>query len=147
MKSHRYLLLLKDLIGCTDNGGSEHSVHTLVSKSEFYPMFSTLIIEHYFLVTLSLNTSLHTHPQTFFASFTASEEAVVIPVTTTGGRGGGEEGVVVIVGGNTGLLKRYSLDLAGRNSHQVDGAENKGQHEHGKGLAAVRLSELLATKT
>ena len=82
-----------------------------------------------------------------------SEEAIVVPVTTTGGEGGSEDGVGVVVGeeGNTGLLKRYSLVLAGRNSHQVDGAGSKGQqHEHGgqaKGLAATRLSELLATKT
>ena len=68
-----------------------------------------------------------------------SEEAVVVPVTATGGRGGSEEGVVG-EGGDTGLLKRYSLVLSG----------GMGQHEHGgqaKGLAAVRLSELLATKT
>ena len=36
----RYLLLLKDLISCTDKGDSEHSgliaVHTLVSKSKSY---------------------------------------------------------------------------------------------------------------
>ena len=49
-------------------------------------------------------------------------------------------------------MKRYLLVLAGRNSsHQVDGAGSKGQHhEHSgqaKGLAATRLSELLATKT
>ena len=55
-------------------------------------------------------------------------------------------------GGNTGLLKRYSLVLAERNiSHQVDGAGSKGQHhEHSgqaKGLAATRLSELLTTKS
>ena len=53
--------------------------------------------------------------------------------------------------GNTGRLKRYSLVLAGRNSHQVDGAGSKGQHhEHSgqaKGLAATRLSELLTTKS
>ena len=53
-------------------------------------------------------------------------------------------------GGNTGFLRRYSLFLAGRNSHQVDGAGSKGQHhEHSgqaKGLAATRLSELLAAK-
>ena len=73
-----------------------------------------------------------------------SEEAVVIPVTTA--TEVGEEGVVIAgEGGNTGLLKRYSLDLAGENSHQVDGAEGKGQHEHCKGLAAARLSELLST--
>jgi FYVE/RhoGEF/PH domain-containing protein 5/6 len=74
-----------------------------------------------------------------------SEEAVVVPVTTTGG-----EEVVVGEGDNTGLLKRYSLFLVGRNSHQVDGAESMGQQELGgqtKGLAATRLSELLATKT
>ncbi|KAG6831783.1 hypothetical protein H0H87_003908 [Tephrocybe sp. NHM501043] len=47
----RYLLLLKDLIGCTDEEDPEYtqltSVHALVSK-----------------ITLSLNTSLHTHAQT-----------------------------------------------------------------------------------
>jgi FYVE, RhoGEF and PH domain containing 5/6 len=82
-----------------------------------------------------------------------SEEAVAVaPVTTTGREGGSEEGVGVVLGegGNTELLKRYSLVLAGRNSHQVDGAGSKvQQHEHGgqtKGLAATRLSELLATK-
>jgi hypothetical protein len=38
----RYLLLLKDLIGCTDKDDSEHSgliaVHTLVSKSKSIPL-------------------------------------------------------------------------------------------------------------
>ncbi|KAI0640206.1 hypothetical protein C8Q77DRAFT_118740 [Trametes polyzona] len=47
----RYLLLLKDMIGCTDPDDPEYAsltaVHTLVSK-----------------ITLSLNTSLHTHAQT-----------------------------------------------------------------------------------
>ncbi|PCH34411.1 hypothetical protein WOLCODRAFT_95398 [Wolfiporia cocos MD-104 SS10] len=47
----RYLLLLKDLIGCTDPDDPEYSqltaVHTLVSK-----------------ITSSLNASLHTHAQT-----------------------------------------------------------------------------------
>ncbi|EPQ60193.1 hypothetical protein GLOTRDRAFT_67584 [Gloeophyllum trabeum ATCC 11539] len=47
----RYLLLLKDLIGCTDRDDPEYNsltaVHTLVSK-----------------ITVSLNTSLHTHAQT-----------------------------------------------------------------------------------
>ncbi|KDQ62948.1 hypothetical protein JAAARDRAFT_28919 [Jaapia argillacea MUCL 33604] len=47
----RYLLLLKDLIGCTDPDDPEYAsltaVHTLVSK-----------------ITISLNTSLHTHAQT-----------------------------------------------------------------------------------
>ena len=79
-----------------------------------------------------------------------SEEAVVVPVTTTEAGGGSEEGVVVVgEGGNSGFLKRYSLVLAGRNNHQVDVAGSKGQHEHHggqtKGLAATRLSELLAT--
>ena len=80
-----------------------------------------------------------------------SEEAVIVPVTTTGSEE--SEGVVVAVGegGNTGLLKRYSLVLEGRSSHQDDGAAgSKDRHEHGgqaKGLAAARLSELLATKT
>ena len=80
-----------------------------------------------------------------------SEEAVVVPVTTTTtGEGGGSEEGGVVVEGNTGFLKRYSLVLVGRNSHQADGAGSKGQHEYGgqaKGLAASRLSELLATKT
>ncbi|KAL4259511.1 FYVE-type domain-containing protein [Pleurotus pulmonarius] len=47
----RYLLLLKDLISCTGTDDEEHAqltaVHALVSK-----------------ITLSLNTSLHTHSQT-----------------------------------------------------------------------------------
>ncbi|KZT27644.1 hypothetical protein NEOLEDRAFT_1088599 [Neolentinus lepideus HHB14362 ss-1] len=47
----RYLLLLKDLIGCTDEEDPESdsltAVHTLVSK-----------------ITVSLNASLHTHAQT-----------------------------------------------------------------------------------
>ncbi|KAH9830475.1 uncharacterized protein C8Q71DRAFT_367665 [Rhodofomes roseus] len=47
----RYLLLLKDLIGCTDHEDPEYAqlaaVHTLVSK-----------------ITSSLNASLHTHAQT-----------------------------------------------------------------------------------
>ncbi|KAG5637247.1 hypothetical protein H0H81_005245 [Sphagnurus paluster] len=47
----RYLLLLKDLIGCTNPDDQEHrrliAAHALVSK-----------------ITLSLNTSLHTHAQT-----------------------------------------------------------------------------------
>ncbi|EMD32581.1 hypothetical protein CERSUDRAFT_118620 [Gelatoporia subvermispora B] len=47
----RYLLLLKDLIGCTHTDDPEYAsltaVHTLVSK-----------------ITMSLNTSLHTHAQT-----------------------------------------------------------------------------------
>ncbi|KAJ6485513.1 hypothetical protein C8R45DRAFT_1098312 [Mycena sanguinolenta] len=47
----RYLLLLKDLIECTDPDDPEHAqltaVHTLVSK-----------------ITLTLNTSIHTHAQT-----------------------------------------------------------------------------------
>ncbi|KAF9651929.1 hypothetical protein BDM02DRAFT_3184175 [Thelephora ganbajun] len=47
----RYLLLLRDLISCTSIDDPEHAplvtVHTLVSK-----------------ITLSLNTSLHTHAQT-----------------------------------------------------------------------------------
>ncbi|KAF8159873.1 hypothetical protein B0H34DRAFT_705183 [Crassisporium funariophilum] len=47
----RYLLLLKDLVNCTEKDDPEHAqltaVHTLVAK-----------------ITLSLNTSLHTHAQT-----------------------------------------------------------------------------------
>ncbi|KAJ7691928.1 hypothetical protein B0H17DRAFT_1330923 [Mycena rosella] len=47
----RYLLLLKDLVGCTDPDDPEHAqltaVHALVAK-----------------ITLTLNTSIHTHAQT-----------------------------------------------------------------------------------
>ena len=77
-----------------------------------------------------------------------NEEAIV-PVTTTGGEGDSEDGVGVVMGeeGDTGHLKRYSLVLAGRNSHQVDRDGIKGrQHEHSgqfKGLATTRLSDLL----
>ena len=63
----RYLLLLKDLISCTSTEDPEHaplvSVHTLVSKSTFHELFR-LITSDPLPVTLSLNTSLHTHAQT-----------------------------------------------------------------------------------
>ena len=73
----RYLLLLKDLIGCTDKGDSEHSgliaVHTLVSKSKFYPMISILTIETSFSSNaLSKYVSAYTCTDDFFASSTAS---------------------------------------------------------------------------
>ena len=85
-----------------------------------------------------------------------NEEAIVVPVTITGGEGGIEDGVGVVVGegGNTGLLKRYSLvfqSSAGRNSHQVDGAGSKGQHmnivDRSRDWQRAYSSELLATKT
>lgn len=63
----RYLLLLKDLISCTSTEDPEHvplvSVHALVSKSTFHKSFR-LITSDLLPVTLSLNTSLHTHAQT-----------------------------------------------------------------------------------
>lgn len=63
----RYLLLLKDLISCTSTDDPEHAplvtVHTLVSKSTFRWPFQTITSDP-LLVTLSLNTSLHTHAQT-----------------------------------------------------------------------------------
>lgn len=63
----RYLLLLKDLIRCTPAEDPEHtplvSVHALVSKSTSYELFQ-LITADLLPVTLSLNTSLHTHAQT-----------------------------------------------------------------------------------
>ena len=63
----RYLLLLKDLISCTPTEDREHaplvSVHTLVSKSMSHELFQ-LITSDLSPVTLSLNTSLHTHAQT-----------------------------------------------------------------------------------
>lgn len=73
---------------------------------------------------------LHTMVVTARTSIEAEE---VVPDAT--GEGGSEEGVV-----NNGLSKRFSLVLAGRNSH--------GQDDLGlaKGLAATRLSELLDRK-
>ena len=63
----RYLLLLKDLISCTQIDDPEHAplvaVHTLVSKSMFQ-LSPWIIASDSLLVTLSLNTSLHTHAQT-----------------------------------------------------------------------------------
>ena len=63
----RYLLLLKDLISCTPIDDPEHAplvaVHTLVSKSTFHPLSWTMT-SNPLSVTLSLNTSLHTHAQT-----------------------------------------------------------------------------------
>jgi FYVE/RhoGEF/PH domain-containing protein 5/6 len=69
----RYLLLLKDLISCTDAEDNEHQqltiVHGLVSKStlcclNFCLNVYQLTNVHSVSVTLSLNTSLHTHAQT-----------------------------------------------------------------------------------
>jgi FYVE, RhoGEF and PH domain containing 5/6 len=65
----RYLLLLKDLINCTDKYDPEHAqlvaVHTLVSKSVWFMIsFPKYIPDISVTVTISLNTSLHTHAQT-----------------------------------------------------------------------------------
>lgn len=66
----RYLLLLKDIIGCTDSEDPEYAsltaVHTLVSKSEqpFCRHVYRILMRACFTVTMSLNTSLHTHAQT-----------------------------------------------------------------------------------
>ena len=63
----RYLLLLKDLISRTSTDDPEYAplvtVHTMVSKSTFRRLFR-MITADLLLVTLSLNTSLHTHAQT-----------------------------------------------------------------------------------
>jgi FYVE/RhoGEF/PH domain-containing protein 5/6 len=63
----RYLLLLKDLIGCTEVDDPEHAslsaVHSLVSKSKSLLRHHVLNLI-FSLVTNSLNTSLHTHAQT-----------------------------------------------------------------------------------
>lgn len=63
----RYLLLLKDLISCTPADDPEHAplatVHKLVLKSMFAPP-SRVTASDPLPVTLSLNTSLHTHAQT-----------------------------------------------------------------------------------
>jgi FYVE, RhoGEF and PH domain containing 5/6 len=62
----RYLLLLKDLIKCTDAEDPECDslmrVHGLVSKSKTDPSYLTNIAK-LSTVTGSLNTSLHTHAQ------------------------------------------------------------------------------------
>lgn len=66
----RYLLLLKDLINSTNRENPEHAqltaVHALVSKSEYLIMFQGILCFDAYpcQVTLSLNTSLHTHAQT-----------------------------------------------------------------------------------
>lgn len=72
----RYLLLLKDLIGCTEKDDPEHSgliaVHTLVSKSKsiLQSKYSSLnIISSH---ALSKYVSTYTRADAFFASSTAS---------------------------------------------------------------------------
>lgn len=64
----RYLLLLKDLISCTEQDDPEYeqlvAVHTLVSKSQHLSLRSIVRTYILYLVTISLNTSLHTHAQT-----------------------------------------------------------------------------------
>ena len=64
----RYLLLLKDLINCTDKDDPEYSqlmtVQGLVSKSKIFHMLRRYCLTPLVLVTVSLNTSLHTHSQT-----------------------------------------------------------------------------------
>lgn len=63
----RYLLLLKDLISWTPIEDPEHAplvtVHTMVSKSTFHKLLRPTT-SNPLPVTLSLNTSLHTHAQT-----------------------------------------------------------------------------------
>ena len=64
----RYLLLLKDMISCTDSEDPEYAsltaVHTLVSKSECIGVACWNSHANAHTVTMSLNTSLHTHAQT-----------------------------------------------------------------------------------
>lgn len=64
----RYLLLLKDLISCTDPDDPEYTqltaVHTLVSKSTSIWSYSLPVYLISPSVTSSLNASLHTHAQT-----------------------------------------------------------------------------------
>jgi hypothetical protein len=101
---------------------------------------------------------LHT---TVVTARTSIEGEEVVPVTgSTGGGGGGDKEGVVAVGGesviNTGLPKRFSLVLAGRDSSsssssprdQHDDDRGGGQDDLGlaKGLAAARLSELLSRR-
>ena len=73
----RYLLLLKDLISCTEKDDSEHSgliaVHTLVSKSKFIPMMYLESIEN--IITsyaVPKYVSAYTRADAFFASPTTS---------------------------------------------------------------------------
>ncbi len=64
----RYLLLLKDLMNCIDVEDPEYaslmSVHTLVSKSKWHSEHSFIRSLDNFLVTTSMNASLHSHAQT-----------------------------------------------------------------------------------
>jgi hypothetical protein len=64
----RYLLLLKDLINCTDVEDPEYSslmnVHTLVSKSTWHSQFSFIRSADLSPVTTSMNASLQSHAQT-----------------------------------------------------------------------------------
>lgn len=66
----RYLLLLKDLIGCTEPDDPEYTqlvaVHALVSKSKTCNALvaSCSLTLTLAVVTISLNMSLHTHSQT-----------------------------------------------------------------------------------
>ena len=64
----RYLLLLKDLINCTDVEDPEYSslmnVHALVSKSTWHSEFPYVGSVDVLPVTTSMNASLHTHAQT-----------------------------------------------------------------------------------
>jgi FYVE, RhoGEF and PH domain containing 5/6 len=93
---------------------------------------------------------LHT---TVVTARTSIESEEVVPVIGAGGDS--EEGA--IEGVNTGLSKRFSLVLAGRNSHHGDVSASASQRDHSsggqdddlglaKGLAATRLSELLGRK-
>jgi len=64
----RYLLLLKDLINCTNVDDPEYSslmnVHALVSKSMWCSEFPFIRSVDILLVTTSMNASLHMHAQT-----------------------------------------------------------------------------------
>lgn len=64
----RYLLLLKDLIGCTDHEDPEYAsliaAHSQLSKGVGRPIVSECISDSCDAVTISLDTSVHTHAQT-----------------------------------------------------------------------------------
>jgi len=89
---------------------------------------------------------LHTTVVTARTSMEDEEVPVTVGEESVVSVGEGASGGVVI----PGRSKRFSLVLAGRNSHHVDGS--RGQHNDSmsdgfsKGLAAARLSELLGRK-
>ncbi|GJE89658.1 FYVE, RhoGEF and PH domain-containing protein [Phanerochaete sordida] len=92
----RYLLLLKDLINCTDQEDPEHAnlaaAHTLVSK-----------------ITDSLNASLHTHTQTL-ALLAIQRSTVGLPFQLiTPGRTFIRRGPLLQVGGSTPREREFLL--------------------------------------